>query len=169
MKRALCCVFAAALASECGRGRTAPGDTAQPPAAQAATGTAGSSEAVTLIGCLQRGADTNANVGTKGSDSPTETDRPNARPPEVQAPTERFLLVDAKSDTAHSPVAAATSYTLQGDDLASHENQQVKISGRLINDPLAGRELSSGGGVTERPRRVAVDKVETIAEKCSAK
>jgi hypothetical protein len=53
-------------------------------------------------------------------------------------------------------------------DLTPHENQQVRVSGRLVNDALSGGVLSSGS-VNEKPRRIAVDSVTMIADKCAAK
>jgi len=160
--------------------------------APGATGTSATGESVVLIGCLQRGSDINGTVGTSGTAAPATKDRPDSNPSATPPAADRFMLTNARSDMADttqssSPAAASAgtnspapatagtsgtanaSYMLEGSgDLTPHENQQVRVSGRLVNDALSGGVLSSGS-VNEKPRRIAVDSVTMIADKCAAK
>src|SRR4051812_46035148 len=122
MTRVLCIGMVAALACACGRNdktvtttdTSQPAATPQPavttPAAgtvdsNGATGTSGSNQVVMLTGCLQRGADTNAPVGTTGTATPGSS-QPNASP--VPPAGDHFVLNDAKpADASGAPTAGS--------------------------------------------------------------
>ena len=213
MNRALCFGVAAALAFACGRNdRTTSTDTSQPAATPAPasapadatgvpTGTSGSNDLVALTGCLQRGPSANGAVGTTGTGSTASKDRPDTNP--APSSPDRFVLINAKpSDASGAPTSGTgvgrngagasggplltgtASYALEGGDLVGHENQQVRVTGRLIDDTLAGGVLSgmrggsaadannrdaARGTVNSRIRRITVDSVTMVAANCEAK
>jgi len=169
MRNVLGIAVVAALASACGRGdqnssqatNAAATDTAQ--SAPAATGTSGTTETITLTGCLARSSG-NQVVGTSGRTAPARTDA-SAAP---ASDADRFILVNAKAgapDATGTPTGASgvgtngagasggplvtgvESYVLEGNDLTEHEHQLVRVTGRFP-DPLAGGVLNGKAAPT---------------------
>src|SRR5262245_55402148 len=152
MSRIFCIGIAAALACACGPrdngmpDKAAATDAAAQGGASGATGNSGATAAsgsiytIVLTGCLQRGSPNQA-VGTSG--------KTPARPGAPAADTADFILVNATPgapDASGQPTgtigAGNESYVLEGADLAQHEHQMVRVSGRFP-DALAGGVLSS--------------------------
>ena len=113
---------------------------------------------VTLIGCLLEVDRPGEPVGTIGSKPGSAEPPSDQRAADVGSPGERFTLTYARSESAESSPAAA-SYVLDGnmEDLRELANQQVRLTGTL--DAAAAN--------TAGPQRVRVDRVESIAARCS--
>jgi len=132
----------AVLAVACGPGAANPG--VQP--------------RVTLVGCLQEVDRPGEPVGTIGIKPGSAGSASDQRAAGVGSPGERFTLTYARSESAESSPAAA-SYVLEGnmEDLRELANQQVRLTGTL--DAAAAN--------TAGPQRVRVDRVESIAARCT--
>jgi hypothetical protein len=149
----------AVLAVACGPGaqeshnRSQAGSTARAGAANP-----GLQPKITLIGCLQEVDRPGEPVGTIGSKPGSAGSASDQRAAGAGSPGERFTLTNARSESAESNPAAA-SYVLDGnmEDLRELANQQVRLTGTL--DPTAAN--------TARPQRVRVDRVESIAARCT--
>lgn len=142
MRTSIVVVGMAVLAVACGPGATNPG--LQPK--------------VTLVGCLQEVDRSSEPVGTIGSKPGSAGSASDQRAANVRSPGERFTLTNARSESAESSPAAAL-YVLDGnmEDLSELANQQVRLTGTL--DTTAAN--------TAGPQRVRVDRVESIAERCT--
>jgi hypothetical protein len=156
MKR-VCAICFATLAVACGPGASESHSSSQSGAtARAGIADPANQPKVTLIGCLQD-ADRPETTGTTGSAGAVSAG--NALD-QIAAgkgsPGERFTLTNATSIASPSEPSAG-SYLLDGniDALRSNVNRQVRLAGTL--DATYGNS----------PRRVRVESVEPVAERCT--
>jgi len=149
----------AVLAVACGPGAQNSHNSSQSGStARAGAANPGLQPKVTLVGCLQDVDRPGEPVGTIGSRPGSAGSASDQRAAGAGSPGERFTLINAKSESVESNPAAA-SYVLDGnmEDLREFANQQVRLTGTL--DATAAN--------TAGPQRVRVDRVESVAARCT--
>ena len=159
--RLICAAMLAALTAACGPGATDSHNSSQ----AGATPRGGAEQpaheqAVMLTGCLQdadrndeaAAAGTSGSAGRRGS-AGSATDQMAAG---RGSPGERFTLTHARNGAGGD---VAGSYVLEGnlEALRGHVDREVRVKGTL----------DTGAANTAGPRRVRVDSVEPVGDRCA--